>query len=130
MRKIIALRSRERMRMCEAFTAALAFRPHPERGRPIAKRSGEGLCAGILRTPTERAARAVLPLSGGGKWYGARASSRFHRPALEREHAARPFLDEEDDQHQDGDLAEHRAGDGFEEFVGDAEHERADQRAP
>ncbi len=33
-------------------------------------------------------------------------------------------------QHQDGDLAEHRAGEGFEELVGDAEGEGADQRAP
>ena len=32
--------------------------------------------------------------------------------------------------HQDGDLAEHRAGKRLEEFVGDAERERADQRAP
>ena len=32
--------------------------------------------------------------------------------------------------HQDGDLAEHGAGEGLEELVGDAEREGADQRAP
>src|SRR3954469_11346449 len=56
--------------------------------------------------------------------------SRFHRPSLEREQAARPFLNEEDDQHQDRDLAEHGTGERLEELVGDAEGEGADQRAP
>ncbi len=42
-------------------------------------------------------------------------------PALEREQAARALLDEEDDQHEDHDLAEHRAGPGLEDLVGDAE---------
>ena len=32
--------------------------------------------------------------------------------------------------HEDDDLAEHRAGIGLEELVGDAERQRADQRAP
>src|SRR5690606_41477154 len=50
--------------------------------------------------------------------------------ALEREQAARPLLDEQDDQHQDRDLAEHRARHRLEELVGDAEREGADQRAP
>ena len=39
-------------------------------------------------------------------------------------------MNEEDDQHQDRDLAEHGAGIGLEELVGDAEREGADQRAP
>src|SRR5215831_6300744 len=57
-------------------------------------------------------------------------SSCLDRPALEREQAARTLLDEQDDQHQDRDLAEHRTGERLEELVGDAERERADQRSP
>ena len=41
--------------------------------------------------------------------------------ALQREQAARPPLDEQDDRHQHGDLAEDRAGIGFEQLVDDAE---------
>ena len=37
--------------------------------------------------------------------------------ALQREQAARPPLDEQDDRHQHGDLAEDRAGIGFEQLV-------------
>ena len=47
--------------------------------------------------------------------------SCFHRPALEREQAARPLLDEQDDEDQNRDLAEHRAGERLEKLVGDAE---------
>src|SRR5690348_3156626 len=48
--------------------------------------------------------------------------------ALQREEAARAPLDEEDDGHEDGDLAEDRPGDRFEKLVDDAERQRADQR--
>ncbi len=41
-----------------------------------------------------------------------------------------PPLDEEDDEHQDQDLAEHRAGIGLQELVGDAERQGAHQRTP
>ena len=51
------------------------------------------------------------------------ATSCLHRPALEGKQPARTLLDEQDDQHQDGDLAEHSAGKRFEELVGDAESE-------
>ena len=44
-------------------------------------------------------------------------ASCLHRPALEREQAARPLLDEQDDGDQHQDLAEHRAGIGLEELV-------------
>src|SRR6266849_5998298 len=59
-----------------------------------------------------------------------RTSSCLDRPALEREQAARTLLDEQDDEHQDADLAEHGARERLEELVGDAEREGADQRAP
>src|ERR1700734_1800711 len=58
------------------------------------------------------------------------SASCFHRPPFQRKQAAGAFLDEQDDQDQNGDLAEYRAGHRFEEFVGDAEGEGADQRAP
>ena len=48
----------------------------------------------------------------------------------QREQPARPLLDEQDDQHEDRDLAQHGAGIGLEEFIGDAERESADQGAP
>ncbi len=54
----------------------------------------------------------------------------FDRPSLEREQAARPLLDEQDDEDEDQDLAQHRTGIGLEELVGDAERQSADQRAP
>src|SRR3974390_1268877 len=57
-------------------------------------------------------------------------SSRLHCAALEREHSARALLDEQDDEDEDGDLAEHGACVRLEELVGDAERERADQSAP
>ncbi|MGY3464264.1 hypothetical protein ACVW0I_001135 [Bradyrhizobium sp. LM6.11] len=39
-------------------------------------------------------------------------------------------MNEQDDENEDCDLAEHGAGDRLQEFVGDAEREGADQRAP
>src|SRR3954464_12946005 len=56
--------------------------------------------------------------------------SRLHRAALQGKQPARAFLDEEDDENQDQDLAEHGAGEGLQQLVGDAEGQRADQRAP
>jgi hypothetical protein len=59
---------------------------------------------------------------------GRRCSSKFSlfdRPSLEGKQAARAALDEEDDHDQDQDFAEHGAGIGFEEFVGDAQCQRA-----
>src|SRR4029079_9119843 len=43
---------------------------------------------------------------------------------------ARSLLNKQDDQHQNDDLAEHRAGIGLQELVGDAERKGADERAP
>src|SRR4051794_23451034 len=56
--------------------------------------------------------------------------SSLRGPALEREQAARPLLDEQDDEDQDQDLAEHGAGIGFQELVEDAERHGAGQYAP
>src|SRR6185436_21120973 len=50
------------------------------------------------------------------------------KPPLEREHALRPLLDEDDDEHQHRDLGQHRAGDAFEELVDDTQaHCRIDR---
>src|SRR3954451_667386 len=59
-----------------------------------------------------------------------RAASCFHRPSFEREQAARALLNEQNDQDQNGDLAEHGTRDRLQKFIGDAERERADQGAP
>src|SRR5579872_1374540 len=56
--------------------------------------------------------------------------SRFHRPALEREHAARPPLDEQDQKDQHDDLAKHSASERLNELVHHAQCQRTDQRAP
>src|SRR5664279_26468 len=58
------------------------------------------------------------------------SASCFHRPPFECEQAAGAFLDEQDDQNQNGDLAEHRTGHRFQELVGNAERKGANQRAP
>src|SRR4051812_18283773 len=62
--------------------------------------------------------RAVATISG------------LDRAAAQREQAARPALDEDDDRDQHEDLAQHRAGVRLEELVDQAEQERADQGAP
>ena len=61
---------------------------------------------------------------------GRRAISGLHRAAALREQAARPLLDEQDDEDEDQDLAEHRAGVGLEELVGDPEREGRREGAP
>src|SRR5260221_8297443 len=48
-------------------------------------------------------------------------TSRVLRAALEGEHALRPFLDEENDEHQYRDLGEHRALPRLEQLVGKAQ---------
>src|SRR5437588_12401058 len=50
--------------------------------------------------------------------------SCLHRPAPEREQALRSLLDKEDEEHEHGDLGEHGARPGLEEFVDDAQAER------
>src|SRR5262245_30788092 len=54
--------------------------------------------------------------------------SGLYRAATKREQPARTLLDEQDDEDQHGDLAQHRAGEGLEEFVDDTERHGADQR--
>src|SRR4029077_9565376 len=54
----------------------------------------------------------------------------LHGSALEREHAPRTLLDEENDENENGNLAKHSAGIGLEEFVCDAERECANESAP
>src|SRR4051812_34908714 len=63
---------------------------------------------------------------------GARAwtGSCFDRTALEGKQTARPLLNEENDRDQKYDLAEHGAGDGFQQLVCDPESHGTDQRAP
>src|SRR5664279_142480 len=63
-------------------------------------------------------------------WSGGVFTSGLHRATLEREQAARPFLNEQNDEHQQQDLAEHGANHRFEQLVGDAEHHSAEQSAP
>ena len=41
-----------------------------------------------------------------------------------------PFLNEENDEDQDQDLAQNRSGKGLKEFVGDPERQGPDKRAP
>src|SRR5712691_3153081 len=53
---------------------------------------------------------------------------RVRGAALEREHAARAPLDEEDDRRQYDNLAEDRPSDRFEDLVDDPQGQRADQR--
>ncbi len=52
------------------------------------------------------------------------------RPSLEREEPARPLLDEEVDEDQHEDLAQHRASEGLEQLVDDAQSHGGHQRAP
>src|SRR4029077_472243 len=54
----------------------------------------------------------------------------LHGSALEREHDPRTLLNEENDEDENGNLAKHSAGIGLEEFVCDAERERANESAP
>jgi len=54
----------------------------------------------------------------------------FDRPAFSRKQAAGRLLDEQDHDHEQHDLAQHRAGIGLEKLVGDAQRHGADQRAP
>src|SRR6266478_690528 len=77
-------------------------------------------------TSTKR--RRLRPMPCHRKRVIIRAPS-FDRAALQREQAARAALDEQDDEDQHQDLAQHRAGIGFEELVDDAERGGADQRA-
>src|SRR5215469_9657711 len=56
--------------------------------------------------------------------------SCFHRPALEREQAPRPFLNKQDNHDENGDLSEHGTSERLKELVGDAERERTNQGSP
>src|ERR1700728_1761503 len=105
-RKVAAPRSIERMRMC-GVTCSLQKHIHPLAGDAASEASPSGQAS----TDEE-------------------ATSCFDRPAPKGEHPSRPFLNEENDEHENGDLAKHRARIGLDELVGDTENEGADQRAP
>ena len=70
------------------------------------------------RQEDTQAPRSSMRMSGNGA-----DASCLHRPSPQREQPARALLDEQDDEHQDRDLGEHRAGKGLKELVGDAERE-------
>src|SRR6266436_3068791 len=67
----------------------------------------------------------VIPSRRNAPWQN--GTSCLDCPALEREQSARALLDEQDDQHQDCNLAQHGAGHRFEELVGYAERHGADK---
>src|ERR1700754_3591756 len=128
--KIVALRSSERVRMCGVIartplssprrrgpipSVSMMRRVSATRGSNLRNHNHRWLWVPAFAGTTERLGRTV---------------SCFHRPPLQREQAARAFLDEQDDQHENRDLAEHGAEHRLEEFVGDAQRKRADQRAP
>src|SRR4051812_16130222 len=104
--------------MCSALSAGSAS---DSTGTTMATATSSAIIASTRRSLPAAKRRPVI--MGG-------PPSCFHRPALEREHAARAFLDEQDDEHEHDDLAEHGAGIRLEELVQDAERQRADQRAP
>ena len=65
-------------------------------------------------------------MTGGSARGGRDGGSCLHRPALQREQAARALLDEQDDEDQHQDLGQHGAGAGFQALVGNAEAQRRD----
>src|SRR4051794_26748477 len=89
--KMVALRSSERVRMCGVM--------------------------GAQPRHCERAPHSLPSSPPASVW----RPSCFHRAALEREQAAWAFLDKQDDQHQDRDLAEHGPGDRLQKLIRDAE---------
>src|SRR5688572_6704261 len=84
------------------------------------------LPTGTSTTATQRIARKT-PVR---RSIRASCNSGLHRTAALRKEPARPLLDEQDDEDEDEDLAEHRAGVGLEELVGDPEREGGGEGAP
>src|SRR5438067_2150986 len=75
---------------------------------------------------TKRPRKRASIAAPAGRWSGTNATgiSRLNRATFQCEKALRSLLDEHDDEDQHGDLRQHRALPGFEEFVDDAEPER------
>ena len=90
-----------------------AARRHQQVARPGTTTKSTSAATPIARPSAargrQRARSAARRADADGHEARRASASCFHRPALQREQALRPLLDEDDDEHEHRDLREHRA---------------------